>query len=230
LTRFCAFRKKRTTTSAAQSERPPTKKQISPSIDCTTPISFPFLVSLYGTTYNSARVSSNGNLQFTGDSQAPGNECPLPSVVLDAAIQPFQGDLRTDAQPDCSVFSTGCGVFTSVAGTAPNRIFYIEWRTTYVDRPGTADFEVALYENNSSFFDVLYEITADMGSGEVSGVQASNFVGPATTFSCLEPTLANGLKVTYTCTAETPTPTPTPTSTPTPNATPTPRPTPTPRR
>jgi hypothetical protein len=50
-----------------------------------------------------------------GDSHAPGNECRLPSVVLDAAIQPFQGDLRTDAQADCSVFSTGCGVFTSVA-------------------------------------------------------------------------------------------------------------------
>ena len=41
-------------------------------------------------------------------------------------------------------------------GTAPNRIFYIEWRTSYIDRPGTADFEVALYENNSSFYDVLY--------------------------------------------------------------------------
>ena len=109
--------------------------------------------------------------------------CPLPNNLLGAAIQPFQFRLRTDQLPDCSVFPTGCGVFTGVSGTAPNRVFYVEWRASYlgtIGSRGTANFEVALYENNASFFDVLYGITTDTVSRVVSGVQASN-AGPATT-------------------------------------------------
>src|SRR5262245_29224093 len=202
--------------------------------DCTTPISLPFPVSLYGTTYQTfdrVEVSSNGNLQFTGASINTSAFCPLPQSLWLAAILPFQGDLRTDEQPECSAFERGCGVFTTVEGRAPNRVFYIEWRTTYFGRPGTANFEVVLHED-SSFFDALYGITADTRSMEVGGAEASQD-GPATTFSWHQPMLASGLKVTYVCTTATPTatatatPTATFTPTPTPTATHTPAPTPT---
>src|SRR5439155_4722037 len=117
----------------------------------------------------------------------------------DRTIFLFQGDLLTDqTSADCTNFTSGCGVFTSVTGTAPNRQFNIEWRAAYSGRSGTANFEVRFYEGQSSFFDIFYGVTADNGSGETSGVQRSA-IGPATTFSCLAPSLTNELKVTYTC-------------------------------
>jgi hypothetical protein len=177
--------------------------------DCTTSIALPFPVSLYSTSgYTSAVVSSNGNLQLTGNTSYLGISCPLPDPALGAAILAYQDDLRTDAQPDCSAFASGCGIFTSVTGTAPNRVFVIEWRTAYFARSGTANFEVLFYEDNPFCFDVIYGATADDGSSEESGVQESAAGPGATTFSCLEPTLTNGLKVTYCCEGVTPTPTP----------------------
>jgi hypothetical protein len=169
--------------------------------DCTTPIAFPFPVTLYGTTFTTANVSSNGNLQFTTSSPYLGVSCPLPEPNLGESILLYQDDLRTDGAGD--------GIFTSVEGVVGSRIFNIEWRTTYFGRTGTANFEVRLFEATSCF-EVIYGATADNGSSEESGVQQSG-TGPATTFSCLQATLTNGLKVTYCCTGgPTPTPTPTP--------------------
>ena len=39
-------------------------------------------------------------------------------------------DLKTDVEPErCAGFPGGnCGIFTTVEGTAPNRIFDMEWR------------------------------------------------------------------------------------------------------
>ena len=67
----------------------------------------------------------------------------------------------------------------------------------FADVTTTANFSVVFYENNSSFFDVIYGATSDSGLDETSGVQASA-TGPATTFSCGTATLTSGLKVTYT--------------------------------
>jgi hypothetical protein len=113
--------------------------------------------------------------------------------------------------------------------------FNIEWRTTYFDRTGVANFEVRFYENQTSF-DVVYGAATDNGASEASGVQLSAIGAPcdATTFSCQTPTLTNGLKVTYQlqpCGPPPPTPTasPTPTAIATPTGSPTERPTPVPR-
>ncbi|HZD95911.1 MAG TPA: hypothetical protein VE133_16745, partial [Candidatus Sulfotelmatobacter sp.] len=137
-----------------------------------------------------------------------------------------------DQVADCVNFASGCGVFTSVTGTAPNREFNIEWRAAYFSLGGTANFEVRFYENAPSFFDIFYGANADNGGGEIRGVQSSRTGMCATTFSCLQGTLTNGLKVTYTSPCggtPTPTPTATPASTPRPSPTPRPRPTPAPR-
>ena len=184
--------------------------------NCVTSITFPFPVTFYDSIYTEAYVSSNGNLQFSGNAPYLGASCPLPDRCLNAAIIAYQTDLRTDLP--------GNGVFTLVTGTAPNRVFNIEWRTTYTDRMGTANFEMRFYENQNSF-DVIYGATIDNGALEESGVQLSGMGGPcdATTFSCKTPELTNGLKVTYQlwpCGE----PTPTPTASPTPTATATPTP------
>jgi len=191
--------------------------------NCLTQITFPFPVQFYNETFTQAYVSSNGNLQFTGNAPYLGTSCPLPIRCLDAAILAYQNDLRTDGP--------GAGIFTIVRGTPPNRIFNIEWRTTYTGRAGTANFEMRFYENQTSF-DIIYGMTADNGGSEESGVQLSGMGGPcdATTVSCQTPVLTNGLKVTYAvvpCGAASPTPTvtappsATPTVTPEASATPT---------
>lgn len=160
--------------------------------DCVTAITFPFPVTLYGGSFTTANVSSNGNMQFGGTSIYLGTSCPLPDSALGEAIMPYQGDLRTD--------QTNNGIFTSVTGTAPNRIFNVEWRTSYFGRAGNANFEVRFFESMPSLpgFDIIYGATADNGASEESGVQQSS-TGPATTFSCNVATLVSGLKVAYRC-------------------------------
>jgi hypothetical protein len=186
-------------------------------------ITLPFPVSLYMFPITQMLATSNGSLSVSGDHGYAGTSCPLPDPNLGLAILAYQDDLRTDGPND--------GIFTLLTGTSPNRVFNIEWRTTYSGRNGTANFEVRFYENQN-FFDVIYGVTADDGATEESGVQPSAFFG--TTFSCHTPTLTNGLKVTYTCGPPfTPTPTATPSATATATATPTltatPRVTPAPR-
>ena len=53
--------------------------------------------------------------------------------------------------PGCSTFPGGtCGIFTSVSGTAPNRILNIEWRTVYNnDTSQPVNYELRLYEGGS---------------------------------------------------------------------------------
>jgi len=52
---------------------------------------------------------------------------------------------------------TGCGIFTTTVGTAPDRIFYVEFRTQYFNQ--TTDllrYEIALYENGTPPFRYIY--------------------------------------------------------------------------
>ena len=192
--------------------------------NCSTLITLPFPVSLYMLPITEILVTSNGSLSVSDDHGYFGTSCPLPDPNLGLAVLAYQDDLRTDGPND--------GIFTLLTGTAPNRVFNIEWRTTYSGRNGTANFEVRFYENQN-FFDIIYGATADNGALEESGIQPSPFFG--TTFSCHTPTLTNGLKITYSCGQPfTPTPTATPTATlppptPTPTASPALRPTPSPR-
>jgi hypothetical protein len=184
--------------------------------NCLTQITFPFRVQFYNENFSQAYVSSNGNLQFAGNEPYLGTSCPLPNNCLNTVIFAYQTDLRTDGPNG--------GIFTVVTGTAPNRVFNIEWRATYTDRMGTANFELRFYENQTSF-DVIYGATTDNGASEASGVQLSGMGGPcdATTFSCQTPVLTNGLKVTYVvvpCGAASPTPTVTPLASATPTVTP----------
>ena len=133
--------------------------------DCTTAITLPFPVCVYGTGYTSAIVESNGTLQFTGDTAFFTSGCnPLPNANYDRTLFAYYDDLRTDDAntPDCVNFAGGCGVFTSVTGSAPNREFHIEWRTGYFGRAGTANFEVRLHESSTDM-NVVYGATVDNG-------------------------------------------------------------------
>ena len=199
-------------------------------------VALPFSFQLYDQTYNGVNVNSNGRLDFVCVNEpggymsaclpAPANHCPF-----DYTIFGLWSDYRTDIVGEgCANFASGCGIFTSVSGTAPNRIFNIEWRAVYfADHNQTANFEMRLYENDpNKRFDFIFG-TVQPGSDQlyVSGVQ-----GPNNAFTqdfCDASPPAAGSR-TYTCPGGgTPTPTPTATTTSTPRPTPTPRTAPTPR-
>ncbi len=89
--------------------------------DCSVDIPLPFSYSLYDQPYATVRVYANGIATF-GNSPARVTSC-LP--VSGASYTIFaHGD-------DLLLTSSGDGIYTSTTGTAPNRIFTIEWRGCY---------------------------------------------------------------------------------------------------
>jgi hypothetical protein len=145
-------------------------------------------------------------------------------AALGAAIFPHWDDQRTDAQTACSVFPTGCGIFTSTTGSAPNRVFHIEWRTAYFSGGGTANYELRLHEGSSAF-EVVYGTMTQNGTSATVGVQDANNTR-VSQFECNTGGLSAGLQLNFTfsgCLTNTPTTTNTPapptnTSTSTPGA------------
>jgi hypothetical protein len=192
--------------------------------DCVTTIALPFAYTLYDQTYNSLTVSSNGTAQFTTLDAAFGNIC-LPWTAHNYTILPYWDDLYT--------LNAGFGIFTSVSGTAPNRIFNVEWRAQYYPGTGTANFELRLYEGQSRF-DVIYGSVTNGNVSATAGVQKND-----TTFDQYFCNATGGAATggqSYTLQVCTPSPTPTATATatatvppsPTPSPSVTPSPTPSP--
>ena len=188
---------------------------------CETLITLPFPFVLYNQTFNAVNVSSSGRLDFVCQNDpanylgtclpAPPNNCPY-----DFTIFPLWAEWSTSiGQPGCSTWASGCGIFTSVSGTAPNRIFNIEWHVTYREGGQPGNFEVRLYEKDpNNRFDVIY--------GAVGGVtntyDSAGVQGPAGFFTqdfCLASPPQNTSR-TYSIMRPCPTPTVTPTPTPTP--------------
>ncbi len=193
--------------------------------DCTTTITLPFAYTLYDASFTTANVGSNGNLQFVSNSTSLSSTC-LPSTTWNFAILPHQQDLNTSNNAACP--GGVCGIFTSVSGTTPNRVFYVEWRAVYFGTSTYLNFEVVLYEGQTKF-DIIYGTVPQGGSGATVGVQrdtGSKFVQ----FECnTANSLSAGLDLTFTffCNAPTATPTPLLTLTPTNTLPPTNTPTPT---
>jgi len=157
--------------------------------DCMTAIALPFPVTLYGTAYTSANVSSNGNIQFTTNDAAYDNQCLPRPGTLGVAIVPHWDDLMTDGATN--------GIFTAVSGVSPNRIFTVEWRARYYSGGGSLNFAVRLFESNS-LFDVTYGQLGQGGAGATVGVQHTS--NPPTQFACnTAGLLSPGTRVTFTC-------------------------------
>src|SRR5262249_804246 len=141
----------------------------------------PFTFYFYGQGFPSANVSSNGTLQFSSNNPDYFNVC-LPAPRFDNAILPFWDDLVTNPLDG--------GIFTSVSGSAPNRIFNHEGRACVSADPGggqETNFEVRLYENGGrgDRFDIVYSTITD-GSSATVGVQ-NGYGSQYTQFECNTP-------------------------------------------
>jgi len=180
--------------------------------DTVTTVALPFPFTLYGQTFTSINLSSNGNAQFMTTDTAFTNVC-LPWPQHNYTIFPYWDDLY--------LVNSGFGIFTSVSGTAPNRIFNIEWRAQYFPGSGNANFELRLYEGQTRF-DVLYGTVSNGNTSATAGVQRDD--------ACFNQYFCNGSGGPPTggwALVPSGTPTPTPTATPAASNTPTPTSTPT---
>ena len=127
--------------------------------DVGTVITLPFSVTLYGQTFTSATVGSNGHMTFGTAQNGFGISCsPFGISGATDALAPYWGDQCTGA-----CFNTpcnGCGIFTTTTGSAPNRIFYVEYRTNYYGLGGQnqdlLDYEIALHEDGNPPFEFIY--------------------------------------------------------------------------
>ena len=213
--------------------------------DQTTTIALPFSYSVYDQTFNSITVSSNGNAQFTTTDAALTNDC-LPWPTHDYTIFPYWDDQRTEC--GCRLPRWNCGIFTSVSGTAPNRIFNIEWRTVYFNAQRRRQLRVALVRGPDTLRCDLRH--GRSGQHQRHGVECSRTTAPSTSTSATARVVPQLVDKATSCRAAEPrlrrlrarpsatptatatataTPTGTPTATATATATSTARPTPTPR-
>ena len=105
-------------------------------------------MTLYGQTFTQATAGSNGHFTFGTAFNGFGITCsPLGDSTSTNATGPYWGDQCTGA---CNTTPcTNCGIFTTTTGTAPNRVFYVEWRTNYFGLAGQTqallNYELALY-------------------------------------------------------------------------------------
>jgi lactonase family protein with 7-bladed beta-propeller/Kelch motif protein len=189
--------------------------------DDSTVIALPFPYRLYDTEFSSVRVGSNGHLTF-GTPNDTFNPTCIPVAAATYAIGPYWTDQCTGACTNTT--GAGLGIFTSVSGVAPNRIFNIEWRTAYFNSGGGGagvplNYEVRLYERQASF-DVIYG-TVNTFSPPVSrklstGVQKNESANQFTLEGCdptggTAPPVSSGQLYHYTLTSTACAPLPAPT-------------------
>jgi len=183
---------------------------------CETLISLPFPFTLYDQTFDAVNVTSSGRLDFVCVNEpanytqtclpAPPNNC-----LYDYTIFALWAEWSTSTgQAGCSTWENGCGIFTSISGSAPNRIFNIEWHVTYREGGQPGNFEVRLYENDpNKRFDVIYGAVGRVtDTYDSAGLQGS--IGFFTQDFCWA-TPPQNVSRTYTVMLPCTTPTPTPT-------------------
>ena len=178
--------------------------------DVLTTIALPFSYLFYNQPFDHVNVSSNGNLQFVSNDSAYANTC-LPVSNFNYAVLPYWDDLDTTNYPACP--SGQCGVFTRAFGSAPSRIFVIEWRAVeHGNTNNYVNFEVLFYES-AQRVDFVYAAVPGNGGSATVGLQqdtGSNY----TAYSCNAPALTPGLDIIWALAACAP-PTAVPSATPT---------------
>jgi PKD repeat protein len=151
-----------------------------------TSLPLPFPVTIYASSFTNVNVAANGNLQFISANSSGTNAC-LPTSGFNYAVFPFWTDLRTDLP--------GQGIFTTLAGATPNRIFGIEWRASVVSSSSNVNFEVLFYESQPRI-DIVYGNLEDSGTAATVGIQ-SDIGSSYTNFECNAGGLTAGLQLSY---------------------------------
>jgi hypothetical protein len=153
--------------------------------DCTTAIpgGMPFAWNFYGNPIAAGSLvgaCSNGFLTFGSTAISSfSNQC-LASSSMGATLSmmPFWDDQLTN---DLGT-AVGRGIFTSVNGVAPNRVFNIEWRAREYNDTNAFNYEIRIYEGQT-YFDFVYGAMSVPGSATV-GVQKDFGTAVFTSVNC----------------------------------------------
>lgn len=159
--------------------------------DATITLDLPFPFTFYGTTYTQVTASSNGNLQFGSQNPAFFNQC------LDNGPVPGMGDMIAPYWDDLDLTFEGY-LKTAVHGTAPNRIFIVEWERIprYGAEPGSGQhitFAVQLFEGSHDILFHYPDVTLlreGNGRSATIGLQSEN-QGLALQYGCNQPVVAD---------------------------------------
>jgi uncharacterized protein (TIGR03790 family) len=153
---------------------------------CGTNVVLPFAYTFGDRSYSNVFVNSNGILQFAGqDVDVPYGYLPYDGWTDFIAVH--WAPLRTDLP--------GGGIFTSVSGTAPNRIVNIEWHAVRDDNTNDViNCEARLHENQPRV-DLIYGTVGGNGGNAMVGVQQT--MDAYTLYSSYEPLLTNGLQLSF---------------------------------
>ncbi len=159
--------------------------------DASRQVTLPFAFRLYGTSFTSAFVSTNGLLSFPAANTAFTNTAVPSTAAPNATVYPYWDDLFVDAS---------ASILTATVGTAPNRQFVIEWRNVryFNDTTRRVSFQVVLNENSS--LTLLYAgIAADAREqGNSATVGIENGAGTvALQYSFNQATLSSGKAITF---------------------------------
>ncbi len=155
--------------------------------DGSTLVALPFSYQLYDSVFSNVNVGSNGHLTFGTVNNAFNPGC-IPLATATYAIGPYWTDQCTAACLNATC--TGCGIFSSTSGTAPHRIFNVEYRTRYYNSGGDGiplNYEVRLFEGELRYevvYDVVNTFTPPSARSLSTGVQLDNGAGNSTLFGC----------------------------------------------
>lgn len=153
-------------------------------------LALPFPFRLYGTSYTTAFVATDGFLSFLDPQPMPFDNAPsLPDPATpNAAVYPYWDDLVVDA---------ASSVRTELLGKKPNRRFVVEWRdvSTFVDPSQRLRFEVVLFENGN----ILTQYQSVFASGAGAAIGLENETGTvAFVYSNNTPSVDAGSAVLFT--------------------------------
>jgi len=145
-------------------------------------VTLPFDYDFLGHHYASGTVihpTSNGVIDFDGTTAPFSNQClPTTYPAATRVAMPLWDDLKVNG--------SGEGIFTRVTGTAPARLFYIEWRghlqTSVVN--GSVSFEAILGEQHSQMAFVYGSIDGAGSTATIGLSQSSTAGSQHKQFSC----------------------------------------------
>jgi hypothetical protein len=152
-------------------------------------LELPFPFTFYGTTYTEVEASSNGTLQFGTANPSFFNEC----LNLEPAAD--MGDLIAPFWDDLDLTLVGYLEYDTV-GTAPDRIFVVEWDAIppfQADLEDVVTFEVQLFEGSNDIVFLYEDVQAfehEKGRSATIGLQ-SELQGLSLQYSCNQPVVAD---------------------------------------
>jgi glucose/arabinose dehydrogenase len=159
--------------------------------DAVTQLTLPFPVKLYGQTYLSAWVDTNGKVSFVNPGAANADHTTLPTTAApNATAYPFWSDLVVDGSSS---------VRTGLVGAAPSRAYVVEWRNVFIygNTSRRLTFEAVFYENGDVAFAYKdLDNAFEQGSNATVGIE--NATGTiAYQYSNNQPTLQSGKGVLF---------------------------------